>query len=85
MFSSFFYYTTIVIMDNNYLSDIQKALFLFLQNHPSDFNTPIKKVLNKGRTTECDSQVMKNTFFSQRTIFEHSNHSCRHRSNRIFY
>jgi hypothetical protein len=55
-------------MDNKYLADIQKAPFLFLQNHPSDFNTPLKKVLNKGRTTECDSQVMKNTFFSQTNI-----------------
>ena len=55
-------------MDNNYMSDIQKAPFLFLQNHPQDFNTPMRKVLKKGKTVGCDDQVMRNTFFSQMNI-----------------
>jgi hypothetical protein len=54
--------------NNNYAMDIQKAPFLFLQNHPSDFNTPMKKVLGRGKTTGCDEQIMKNTFFSQMNI-----------------
>lgn len=54
--------------NNNYMNDIQKAPFLFLQNHPQDFNTPMKRVLSKGKTIGCDDQIMQNTFFSQLNI-----------------
>lgn len=52
-------------MENEYLTNIQKAPFLYLSVHPKDFHGPMIKALKKGRTTNpCDMDIFKNTFYS---------------------
>lgn len=56
----------VILMDN---IDIHKAPFLYLQDHPDNYNRTVSKALKSGkRTIGCDWDKMKNTFFSQQNI-----------------
>ena len=50
-------------MEDEYLTDIQKAPFLYLSAHPKDFHTPMTKALKKGRTVDpCDMNIFRHLF-----------------------
>jgi len=53
-------------MESNYLSDIQKSPFLFLQDHPWDYFKPISKTLNDSTSGKiCDEETFYRTFMSE--------------------
>ncbi len=54
-------------MESNYLSDIQKSPFLFLQDHPWDYYKPISNTLNNSTSGQiCDEETFFRTFMSER-------------------
>lgn len=55
-------------MESEYLTDIQKAPFLFLNNHPWDFHTPMKRNLKRTEVKKCDETFFKKTFFSTNNV-----------------
>jgi len=58
-------------MENKYSTDIQKAPFLYLNAHPSDFHAAMKRTLDKTSNKQskpCDEYIFKNTFFSAMNV-----------------
>ena len=53
-------------MESNYLSDVQKSPFLFLQDHPWDYFKPISNTLNNSVSGQvCDEETFYRTFMSE--------------------
>jgi len=53
-------------MESNYLSDVQKSPFLFLQDHPWDYFKPISNTLNNSTSGQlCDEETFYRTFMSE--------------------
>lgn len=53
-------------MESNYLSDVQKSPFLFLQDHPWDYFKPISNTLNNSKSGQiCDEETFYTTFMSE--------------------
>jgi hypothetical protein len=53
-------------MESNYLSDVQKSPFLFLQDHPWDYYKPISDTLNNSTSGQiCDDETFYRTFMSE--------------------
>lgn len=53
-------------MESNYLSDVQKSPFLFLQDHPWDYYKPISNTLNNSTSGQiCDEETFYRTFMSE--------------------
>ena len=56
-------------MESNYLSDVQKSPFLFLQDHPWDYFKPISTTLNNSTSGQiCDEETFYRTFLSEMNI-----------------
>ena len=56
-------------MESNYLNDIQKSPFLFLNDHPWDYFKPISQVLNNSNKDHiCDEDTFFATFLSESNI-----------------
>ena len=56
-------------MESTYLNDIQKAPFLFLNDHPWDYFNPISNVIDKGSSKQiCDDETFHRTFLSELNI-----------------
>jgi hypothetical protein len=54
-------------MESSYLTDIQKAPFLFLQDHPWDYYKPISdKINNQIEKPICDNETFYRTFMSEK-------------------
>lgn len=57
-------------MEGEYLTDLQKAPFLYLSDHPYDFHKPMTKALKSSTSktsklyNPCNIDVFRNTFFS---------------------
>jgi hypothetical protein len=53
-------------MESNFLNDIQKSPFLFLNDHPLDYYKPISNIINNStKENICDETVFYNTFMSE--------------------
>lgn len=56
-------------MESTFLNDIEKAPFLFLNDHPWDYFSPISNVIDKGgKKTICDDETFRRTFLSELNI-----------------
>jgi len=56
-------------MESKFLNDIQKAPFLFLNDHPWDYFSPISKVLDNSNINNlCDDETFYATFMSELNI-----------------
>ena len=56
-------------MESKFLNDIQKAPFLFLNDHPWDYFSPISKVIDNSQVNNiCDDETFYTTFMSELNI-----------------
>lgn len=56
-------------MESNYLTEIQKAPFLFLNDHPWDYFKPISNTLDNSKDGNiCSEEIFYNTFISELNI-----------------
>jgi hypothetical protein len=55
-------------MESNFLTNFQKAPFLFLNDHPNDYYTKVSKVLDNKKNNICYDENFQKTFFSESNI-----------------